>query len=128
MRIWELAQATGLNNDTIRYYEKRWLIKSNIWTESSNNYKDYDIKNIQNIEYIKVMKKLWLTLVECKNWLDEMENNTMTKSDKLAFISKKIIEIDKKISDLQKIRLTFIELSKSKDNDNVNTVKKMLFD
>lgn len=128
MRIWELSKATWLSNDTLRYYEKRGLIISNTWSESSNNYKNYDKKNIQNIEYIKIMKKLWLTLTECKNGLDQMENNTMTKDDKQEFINKKITEIDKKIADLQKIKWTFIELSKNNSKNNVDKVNEMLSD
>jgi hypothetical protein len=57
-----------------------------------------------------------------------MENNTMTCDSKQKFINKKLLEINKKINELKKIKKIFIEISKSKEENNLNKVKKMLFD
>jgi hypothetical protein len=57
-----------------------------------------------------------------------MENNTMTYDSKQKFINKKLLEINKKINELRKIKKIFIEISKSKEENNLNKVKKMLFD
>lgn len=127
MRIWELSKQSGLSIDTIRYYEKRWLIKSLESKENSNNYREYDIKCVQKIEYIKIMKKLWLTLTECKNGLEQMENKTLTCEWKKEFINNKISEIDKKIYELNKIKSVFEELLDFQDENNVDKVKKLLF-
>lgn len=126
MRIWELSKKSLLSIDTIRYYEKRGLIKSEKSINSSNDYKNYNLDCLKRLEFIKIMKQLGLTLSECKQGLEDMDNNKMTCESKQKFINNKITEINKKISELEKIKWIFTELLTSTDKNNVKKVKKML--
>ena len=50
MRIGELAQASAVSRDTLRFYEQRGLIAAQ---RSANGYRDYPPDMVQLVQYIK---------------------------------------------------------------------------
>jgi DNA-binding transcriptional MerR regulator len=50
MRIGELAQASAVSRDTLRFYEQRGLISAQ---RSANGYRDYPPEMVQLVLYIK---------------------------------------------------------------------------
>ena len=62
MRIGELATATGLSRDTLRFYEKRGLLRAQ---RGSNGYRDYPAESVQWLGYLRLAQSLGFTLAEC---------------------------------------------------------------
>jgi len=67
MRIGELARATGLNVETIRYYERIGVLLPRGRTE--DGYRVFDPKDRERVEFIKQAKQLGLSLAQIKDIL-----------------------------------------------------------
>ena len=99
MLIGELAEATGLSRDAIRYYEKLGLLGQAPVDREINNYRHFDESAVDTILFIKHGKALGLTLKEIKKFIHEWSN---LKPDEIAaYIDQKIAELDNKIAELE---------------------------
>jgi DNA-binding transcriptional MerR regulator len=61
MKIGELASATGLSRDTLRFYEKRGLL---LPRRRGNGYRDYPPEAVQWLCYLRSAQQLGFTLAE----------------------------------------------------------------
>lgn len=68
MRIGELAQQTGVEVDTIRYYEKSGLLPSP--PRLGNGYRTYDARHIERLAFIRHCRALDMSLLDVKRLLD----------------------------------------------------------
>ena len=68
MRIGELHQATGVNIETIRYYEKEGLLTEP--ARSANGYRIYGAVHLENLFFIRHCRVLEMSLAEIKRLLD----------------------------------------------------------
>lgn len=50
MRIGDMAQATGLSRDTLRFYEKRGLLRAR---RGANGYRDYPPDAVAWLRYLR---------------------------------------------------------------------------
>jgi DNA-binding transcriptional MerR regulator len=67
MRIGELAIRAGVNVQTIRFYERRRLLRAPARTPSG--YRDYDLTDLEALRFIKWSQRLGFTLKEAKQLL-----------------------------------------------------------
>lgn len=95
MKIGEISNRTNISIDAIRYYEKLGLLKAN---RLSNNRKDYTEENIEQLQFIVMLKKLNLSLddIGVLFSLNEMYNSAEDNLDKKINIIKKSDAILKK--------------------------------
>lgn len=100
MLIGELSRKTGLSRDTIRFYEKRGLIKAKGSDNPYNNYKNYTEDVLQRLLAIRKIKHLGLTLNETAGLLDLIEWNRASCDTVLEQVTGKIALIDKRIQEL----------------------------
>ena len=68
MRIGELSKQSGVKIGTIRFYERRKLLKSPPRTMSG--YRSYEPQDVQVVKGIRQMQSLGFTLKEIKELLD----------------------------------------------------------
>lgn len=61
MRIGELAEATGLSRDTLRFYEERGLLAAR---RRGNGYRDYPVEAVEWLCYLRSAQALGFTLAE----------------------------------------------------------------
>ena len=61
MQIGELAAATGLSRDTLRFYEKRGLLTPR---RGANGYRDYPPEAAQWLRYVRTAQSLGFTLAQ----------------------------------------------------------------
>ncbi|NJN26932.1 MAG: MerR family transcriptional regulator [Cyclobacteriaceae bacterium] len=110
MKIGELSKKASVSRDTIRFYEKNLLMvdvkRPNEW----NNYKDYPEENLKRIVIIKCLKKFGFTLKECRDVLQEMDENPNKSEFKRNVAKSKLEAINKKINDLVEVRNTLIRV------------------
>ena len=64
MRIGELARATGVDVDTIRFYEKAQLLAAP--TRTSNGYRTYTHAHLERLAFIRHCRSLDMTLDEIR--------------------------------------------------------------
>jgi Cd(II)/Pb(II)-responsive transcriptional regulator len=68
MRIGELGQATGVDIETIRYYEKTGLLPQP--TRKPNGYRAYGPVHLERLAFIRHCRALDMPLAEIKRLLD----------------------------------------------------------
>ena len=111
----ELARETGVNVETVRYYERRGLITEPPRTESG--YRQFSPKTIQRIRFIKRAQELGFTLKEIGQLLSIADGNGSRCEDVYEFTTEKIKEIEGKIQHLQRLRTVLTELAEICPND-----------
>jgi len=110
MLISELAKRTGVSAHTLRYYENYGLIKGETdKTVKTNNYKQYDENLIEKIQLIKEAKEIGFTLSEIKDLLEDWFNNQLSEEKKIQALENKIIEIDSKMKQFERVKKMLIE-------------------
>lgn len=105
MRIGELAQASQVSRDTLRFYEQCGLIAAQ---RSANGYRDYPADMVQLVLYIKTAQRLGFSLGEIGNsvgalWQAPDPDSAVTQllQDKLNLIETRIAELDQLRQELQ---------------------------
>ena len=108
MTIGQLAKKTGLNVQTIRYYERIGLIEKPDTNEAG--YRIYPEKSVEVLRFIKHAKEIGFSLKQISEIfsIDNNKNNTCARVKKLA--QEKVAEIDKRIYSLNLIRKELLSL------------------
>lgn len=105
MQIGELACATGLSRDTLRFYEKRGLLRSR---RLANGYRDYPADAVQWLCYLRAAQALGFTLAEIEvgmPLLGEIDAAAGAASPGLrAALQRKLVDIDARIAGLSLLR------------------------
>jgi MerR family copper efflux transcriptional regulator len=105
MHIGELALATGLSRDTLRFYEKRGLLRSR---RQANGYREYPADAVQWLCYLRSAQALGFTLREIEAGmplLEALEPGAPAGSPALReALQHKLADIDARIAALGALR------------------------
>lgn len=101
MQIGEMADATGLTRDTLRFYEKRGLLRAR---RSANGYRDYPPEAVDWLRYIRLAQSLGFTLMEIEADLPLLANPDASADQLRVALERKLIDIDQRIAGLQALR------------------------
>lgn len=101
MQIGEIAGATGLSRDTLRFYEKRGLLRAR---RSANGYRDYPPEAVDWLRYIRLAQTLGFTLSEIEADLPLLAEPGASAPQLRAAMERKLTDIDQRISGLQQLR------------------------
>lgn len=71
MRIKELAQATGVDVETIRYYEKERLLPAP--ARQANGYRDYANEHLERLAFIRHCRALEMPLADVRRLLSALD-------------------------------------------------------
>lgn len=124
MRIGEICRITKLSKDTIRFYEKKGLIKVSRSTSIHNNYKEYTEENVRQLRMIKNAKRFGFTLNEIAELLELMKMNLATCATLRKKVNDKIFDINKRILKLVEMKNMILSNISESENDcclNVET-------
>ncbi|WP_051669798.1 MerR family transcriptional regulator [Bryobacter aggregatus] len=92
----ELAESTGVNSETLRFYEKAGLLHPE---RGANGYRLYDPEDAKRIRLAQRAVGVGFSLNEIKQWL---ENDTQALENALGQIETKIGEMEKLRKSLKK--------------------------
>ena len=103
MQIGEIAEATGLSRDTLRFYEKRGLLRAR---RSANGYRDYPQDAVDLLRYIRLAQTLGFTLAEIEADLPLLAQPgaEVTAPQLRAALERKLADIDQRINGLHMLR------------------------
>ena len=101
LTIGKLASVSGVSVETVRFYERKGIIKQ---PEKHGAYRLYSKDHIDRIYFVKRSQELGFTLKEATELLDLKVNNQAKCKDVLLKTDQKIDEINQKIKDLNKIK------------------------
>lgn len=99
LTIGRLARAAGVGVETIRYYQQRELLAV---PSPRGAFRYYPDSAIDRIRFIKRAQELGFTLDEIAELLKLQDGTNREHIRKIA--AEKIAQIDKKLSDLQRVR------------------------
>jgi len=122
LRTKELQEKTGLDRETLRFYEKKGILLEPARTASG--YRDYDEKAEQRIEFALMAKSAGFTLAEAKELLDLKEKGVSCKTGR-DIAQSKLVELEEKMQSLKKMKkvlVKFVEACES--NGGVGLKKK----
>lgn len=103
LKIGELAKEAGVGVETVRFYERQGLLQDPERKESG--YRLYDQDTVRILKFIRRAKELGFTLREIKSLLELRENTSTSRTEVREQVRKKLIEIDAKIDDLNRMRI-----------------------
>lgn len=101
MRIGQLAAATGVSTDTLRFYETLNLIAS---TRRGNGYRVYDEATVEVVNYIRTAQRLGFTLREIAIEMPLLETGADQPQRLQQALREKIAVIDARAAELAGLR------------------------
>ena len=111
----DLAKRTQLPADTIRFYEKKQLIKSSF--RADNNYKYYDDEMLKRLIFIKRCRSLDMTLHEITQLLEQLQHPEQGCEIIDQLIEEHIQHVETRILELQSFKTQLVELRQSCASD-----------
>lgn len=109
MRIGALATMSGLNAQTIRYYESLDLLPEPDRTPAG--YRDYGAEVAEQLRFIRDAQACGLSLDEVQTLLSMKDAGQATCQHTLAFLEHHIADIDAQIERLQAARAEMLQLA-----------------
>jgi len=116
-KIGELARDAGVNVETVRYYERRRLLKQPRRTAGGRRYDDEALRVLQ---FVKRVQELGFSLDEAQELLSlwsSQSDRTCARVRAAAYI--KLRAVEEKIRDLDGIRRVLVDLTRSCPGDGV---------
>lgn len=123
MKIGAVAEQSGFSKDTLRYYEKIGLIQLAKDQRSSNNYRIYDDRILQELQQIRKLKKVGFTLNEIKN-LRRMDELNMVSCNRISpLVKDKLVKIEAQLKQLEEQKQNLLSLMQACQGDCSATLK-----
>ena len=113
----ELAQRSGVNAETIRYYEKVSLLR--VPDRSDGGHRVYRVTDFQRLCFIRRCREMGFSLEEIRGLLSLVDGEQVTCEQVKQIADDHLLEIRAKISDLKKMERTLRKLSASCSGDDV---------
>ena len=101
LSIGDLAAATDVSRDGLRFYEARGLIRAR---RRSNGYRAYPPETVELVRYVRTAPQLGFTLAEIGEGMDLVWQQPDTDAAVTALLREKLSSIDARIASLQAMR------------------------
>lgn len=111
MTIGELAEASGVGVETIRFYERKKLIAQPKRPQSG--FRHYDHAIARRVRFIRQAQELGFTLAEIKQLLELRLDPRRSCADVKSEAETKLADIDEKIASLKVMRNALVEITRS---------------
>jgi len=102
MKVGELAEATGVSVQAIRFYERRGLLPAPRRLQSG--YRDYPAETVRAVLRIKRMQEVGFTLRELSRFIRLLETEPHNHAERRAYAEAKLSGIDAQIERLRAMR------------------------
>ncbi|MGD9868018.1 MAG: Cu(I)-responsive transcriptional regulator [Hyphomicrobiales bacterium] len=101
MNIGTVSEKSGLPAKTIRYYEDIGLISPD---RRDNGYRDYSTEDVHRLRFLQHSRSLGFSVEECRQLLSLYGDRVRESAEVKAIASSKLVEIERKIAELQALR------------------------
>ena len=122
LTIGKLAEISGVGVETVRFYQRKDLLRE---PKAIGRFRTYTEDDAQRIRFIKRAQDLGFTLNEVKELLELNTKSRVTCGTVKTKTEAKIKEIEEKIADLERMRSSLLKLAKACDasQDNIKQFK-----
>lgn len=111
MKIGQLAQRSGVNIDTVRYYERQGLLPRA--QRLASGYRVYGENDVKRLRFVRRAKALGFTLVEVRELLGLSDHRDDDMAALKATALEKVADIKSKLAELERIRVALETLAAS---------------
>jgi MerR family mercuric resistance operon transcriptional regulator len=111
LTIGQVAKLAGVGVETIRFYEREGLLEKP--KRKQSGYRLFGPEVVHRIQFIKSVKDLGFSLKEIRELLYLRVGSRGTAVEVKKRIDLKIEQIDRRISDLKKVRAALTQVSRS---------------
>lgn len=107
LRIGELARAAGVSVDTLRFYERRGLLRPA--ARSAAGYRLYDAAALRRLDFIRRAGALGFTLREVAGLLEVIEEGQPPCAHVRALLEDKLAALEERMRELEALRRQLAE-------------------
>lgn len=113
MRIGELSAATGVDVETIRYYEREGLLAPP--ARQTNGYRAYGKSQLEQLSFIRHCRALEIPLAEIRRLLDFAAQPTAECGDIDRLIDEQLLKVRARLKSMRALERQLAELRKRCD-------------
>lgn len=115
MKIGQVASASGVGVETVRYYERRGLIAEP--PRRASGYRSYPPHAVERIRFIRRAKELGFSLREIRELLQLRVDPDCTCATIRGRAKAKIADVESRIRELEVMRRALVEITRQCDGD-----------
>ena len=115
LRSGEVAEKAGVNVETLRYYERRGILKAP--ERKPSGYRVYTVETVRVVRFIKRAQELGFTLDECEELLMLRDDDSRACAEVRDAAQTKVDDIAAKIRDLRRMKRALTALVKTCTED-----------
>ncbi|GLI95095.1 MerR family transcriptional regulator [Methylocystis echinoides] len=102
LSIGELSKQSGVNIETIRYYEKIGVMPAP--GRSANGYRVYGAEHLRRLSFVRRSRQLGFSLDEIRGLLRLVDDDAYTCPQVRELTLHHVVEIRRKITDLKRLK------------------------
>ena len=106
MKIGELASATNVSVDTLRYYEKQRLLEPP--TRTDNGYRSFGESHVARVQFIRSAQALGFSLAQIVEIIPRLAAGKFGRREIEQQLSEKLAEVDGQIEKLQLVKTNLL--------------------
>lgn len=114
LRIGQLADATGVTSDTVRFYERQKLLPKP--SRMGGGYRIYDRDAVGRLNFIRKAQRMGFSLDQIKSIFSERDRGKAPCESVLAMTRKRLEEVETELKHLQKTRRSLNRYLKEWEN------------
>ena len=107
MNISQAAAKSGLAAKTVRFYDEAGLVQP---IRGDNGYRQYSDQDVHKLRFLQRARSLGFSLQECRQLLSLYEDHGRASADVRAIAQQHLERIDRKIAELNGLKLTMEHL------------------
>jgi len=108
MQIKELASATGVDIETIRYYEKKGLLPEPARKE--NGYRDYDSTHLERLSFIRHCRALEMSLSQVADLLGFVDQPGAGCEDVDLLVDQQLAKVRARLKSMRALEKQLLQL------------------
>ncbi len=116
MNISEAAEQAGLPAKTIRYYEDIGLVEPA--RRRDNGYRNYAERDVHMLRFLSRARGLGFSVEDCRALVALYADTDRKSADVKEIALNRVADIDAKITELQAMRATLVELAETCHGDD----------
>ena len=118
MKISDLSRATGVDVDTIRYYENSGLLPPP--AREANGYRSYGTTQLERLAFVRHCRALDMPLAEVKHLLDFVDGTPDESGDIEALIEAQLKRVRARLKSLRALERQLAQLRDRCDADHAS--------
>lgn len=102
MKVKEIAEAAGVNPDTVRFYTREKLLSPT--RNPDNNYQQFDAEDLRRLRFARKARQLGFSLPEIRQILDQADDHNSPCPMVRDVFQQRLADVEREIRELQQLR------------------------